>query len=190
MSVPAAHPASSDPTAGGRLGALATVVARETVVVLGFALALAVASRIVLPLGFTPVPVTAQTFVVLVGGVLLGSRRAGGGGLAYLALGVAGVPWFATGGATLGYIAGFVLAALLVGRAAEAGRLDRRRSALGVMAVAHAVIYVLGATWLAIYLGVGPVAALTLGVVPFLLGDAIKVVVAATIAPSLVRIVR
>ena len=190
MSIPASHPSSSNPTAGGRTGALATVIARETVLVLGFALAIALASRIALPLGFTPVPVTAQTFVLLVGGVLLGSRRAGGGGLAYLALGVAGVPWFATGGATLGYIGGFVLAALFVGRAAEAGRFDRRGTALLVMACAHAAIYVLGATWLALFLGVGPVAALTLGVVPFLLGDAVKVVIAATIAPSLVRMSR
>lgn len=190
MSVPATHPASSNPAAGGRAVSLVTVIARETLLVLGFALALAVASRIVLPLGFTPVPVTAQTFVVLVGGVLLGSRRAGGGGLAYLALGVAGVPWFATGGATLGYIAGFALAALLVGRAAEAGRLERRGSALAVMAGAHAAIYLLGVTWLALFLGVGPVVALTLGVVPFLIGDGIKVVVAAAIAPSLVRISR
>jgi len=189
MSVPAPHPVSN-PAAGGRAFALAGTIARETVVVLGFALALAVASRIALPLGFTPVPVTAQTFVVLVGGVLLGSRRAGGGGLAYLALGVAGVPWFATGGATLGYIVGFALAALLVGRAAESGRLARRGSALAVMAGAHATIYLLGATWLALFLGVGPVAALTLGVVPFLIGDTIKVLVAAAIAPSLVRISR
>ena len=58
------------------------------------------------------------------------------------------------------------------------------------MTGAHAAIYVLGATWLALFLGVGPVAALTPGVVPFLLGDAVKVVVAATIAPSLVRISR
>ena len=190
MSVPASHPASSSPVAGLRALALAGVVARETVLVLGFALALAGASRIVVPLGFTPVPVTAQTFVVLVGGVLLGARRAGGGGLTYLALGVAGIPWFATGGATLGYIAGFALAALLVGRAAQAGRLDRRASALVVMAGAHAVIYVLGATWLALFLGVGPVAALTLGVAPFMIGDAIKVAAAAAIAPSLVRISR
>lgn len=187
MSVPAPHPASSNSVVNGRVMALATVIARETVFALGFAFAIALASRIVLPLGFTPVPVTAQTFVVLVGGVLLGSRRAGGGGLTYLTLGVAGVPWFATGGATLGYIAGFALAALLVGRATEAGRLDRRGSALAVMAGAHAAIYVLGATWLALFLGVGPVAALTLGVVPFLLGDVIKVVAAAAIAPSLVR---
>ena len=190
MSVPASHPASSSPAAGARALALATPVARETLLVLGVALALAFASRIVLPLGFTPVPVTAQTFVVLVGGVLLGARRAGSGGLAYLALGVAGIPWFATGGATLGYIAGFALAALLVGRAAQAGRLDRRGSALVVMAGAHAAIYVLGATWLALFLGVGPVVALTLGVVPFLLGDVVKVTVAAAIAPALVRVSR
>lgn len=190
MSVPASHPAASGPAARGRVMALSVVLARETVSILGFALALAAASRIVLPLGFTPVPVTAQTFVVLVGGVLLGARRAGSGGLAYLAMGVAGVPWFATGGATLGYIAGFALAAVLVGRAADAGRLEGRGSALAVMAGAHAAIYVLGATWLALFLGVGPGTALTLGVVPFLLGDAIKVVVAATIAPSLVRVSR
>lgn len=190
MSVPASHPAASGPAARGRAVALTTTLARETVFILGFALALAAASRIVLPLGFTPVPVTAQTFVVLVGGVLLGARRAGGGGLAYLAIGVAGVPWFAAGGATLGYIAGFVLAAVLVGRAADAGRLDGRRSALVVMAGAHAAISVLGASWLALFLGVGPGTALTLGVVPFLIGDAIKVAVAATIAPSLVRVSR
>jgi len=58
------------------------------------------------------------------------------------------------------------------------------------MAGAHMTIYVLGATWLALFLGVGPVAALTLGVVPFLLGDVIKVAAAAAIAPSLVRISR
>jgi biotin transport system substrate-specific component len=189
MTVPASHAGSHG---GSMLGPAlrVAVVARETVLVLGFALALAFGARIALPLGFTPVPVTAQTFIVLVGGVLLGARRAGGGGLAYLALGVAGVPWFAAGGATLGYIAGFAVAALLVGRAAEAGRLGGRGQALVVMVVAHLAIYVTGATWLALFLGVGPSVALSLGVVPFLVGDAIKVVAAATIAPSLVRVSR
>jgi biotin transport system substrate-specific component len=170
--------------------ASATVLARETTFALGLAVALAAASRIALPLGLTPVPVTAQTFVVLVAGALLGARRAGLGAGAYLALGIAGIPWFATGGATLGYLAGFALAGWLVGRAAEAGRLERRGSALGVMVVAHASIYVLGAAWLAVFLGVGPVAAFTLGVAPFLVGDAIKVAVAGAIAPTLVRAVR
>ena len=163
-------------------------LAREVTIVLTVALAIAASARIVFPLGFTPVPVTAQTFVVLLAGTLVGARRAGGGALTYLALGVAGVPWFATGGATLGYLAGFVLAAHVVGRAADGGMLVERRSALGVMAGAHALIYVLGATWLALFLGVGPGTALTLGVVPFLVGDAVKVVAAAAIAPSLVRL--
>jgi biotin transport system substrate-specific component len=167
---------------------LATTVARETTVVLGVAVALAAASRVAFPLGFTPVPITAQTFVVLLAGALVGARRAGSGSLAYLALGVAGVPWFAAGGATLGYLVGFALAATAVGRAADAGRLDRRAGALGVMAGAHALIHLLGATWLGVFLGVGPGAAFALGVAPFLIGDAVKVVAAAVLAPSLVRL--
>jgi len=170
--------------------AVAGVLARETTALLGVALALAAASRIAVPLGFTPVPVTAQTFVVLVVGALLGARRAGAGALVYLGLGVAGIPWFATGGATLGYIVGFAAAAWLVGRAAGSGRLDRRLSALAVMAGAHATIHLLGATWLALFLSVGPAKAFALGVAPFLIGDAIKVVAAAAIAPSLVRLGR
>ena len=172
----------------GRRFSIAVAIAREVTAVLGVALALAAASRIVFPLGFTPVPVTAQTFAVLVAGVLVGARRSGAGALAYLTLGVAGVPWFATGGATLGYLAGFAVAAWLVGRAADAGRLDRRRDALPVMAGAHALIYLMGATWLALFLGVGPARAFALGVAPFLLGDALKVVAAAAIAPALVRL--
>jgi biotin transport system substrate-specific component len=181
MSVPAVPARSS-------AAATATVIARESAVVLGLAVALAAASRIIVPLSFTPVPVSAQTFVVLVAGALLGARRAGAGGLTYLAFGVAGVPWFAiTGGATLGYIAGFAVAGWLVGRAAEAGMLAHRGRALAVMAGAHLVIYVLGATVLAFVIGVGAPQAFALGVAPFLIGDTIKVVAAAAIAPALLR---
>ncbi len=176
------------PSPASRWSAVATTVARETTMLLGVALVLAAASRIVFPLGFTPVPITAQTFLVLIVGVVVGARRSSAGALLYLALGAAGIPWFATGGATLGYLAGFVTAAWIVGHAADAGRLARRRSALAVMAGAHSVIYLLGATWLALFLGVGPAAAFALGVVPFLAGDAIKVVAAAALAPALVRL--
>ncbi len=173
------------------VAAAATVIAREVTFGLGLAVALAAASRIVLPLGFTPVPVSAQTFVVLVAGALLGARRAAAGAVTYLALGVAGVPWFAvTGGATLGYIAGFAVAGWLVGRAAEAGLLAQRGRALAVMAGAHVVIYALGAPVLALVLGIGAPQAFALGVAPFLIGDTIKVVAAATIAPSLGRMAR
>jgi len=168
--------------------AVTTAVARETTLVLGLAVALAVASRIVLPLSFTPVPVSAQTFVVLIAGTLLGARRAGAGGLTYLAFGVAGIPWFAvTGGATLGYIGGFALAGWLVGRAAEAGLLAHRGRAFAVMAGAHVVIYALGASVLALVLGIGAPRAFALGIAPFLIGDTLKVVAAAAIAPTLVR---
>lgn len=175
------------PSPAGRL-ALVTTLARESTWVLGVAVALAAASRIAVPLGITPVPVTAQTFVVLVVGVLAGARRGGAGALVYLTFGVAGVPWFATGGATLGYLAGFVVAAWIVGIAADAGRLARRRDALAVMAGAHALIHVLGATWLGLFLGVGPGTAVALGVLPFLVGDALKVLAAAAIAPALARL--
>ena len=175
-----------DPLARRETARVATL-AREVTFVLTVALAIAASARIVFPLGFTPVPVTVQTFVVLLAGTLVGARRAGSGALTYLAFGIAGVPWFATGGATLGYVAGFVLAAHVVGRAADAGMLATRRSALGVMAGAHALIYVFGATWLALFLGIGPSASLALGVLPFLVGDSAKVVAAAMIAPRLVR---
>jgi len=124
---------------------------------------------------------------VLVGAAALGSRRAGAGALLYVTAGVAGVPWFAvTSGATLGYLGGFVLAGLAVGAAAERGLLVRRGSALAVMVGAHVLIYVLGAAVLGSVLGVGPATAVALGVTPFLLGDAIKVVVAAAVVPALV----
>jgi biotin transport system substrate-specific component len=179
---------SRSETAGRVVGERVVTLARETTILLSVALVLAAASRIAFPLGFTPVPITAQTFVVLLLGAILGARRSGGGALLYLVLGVAGIPWFATGGATLGYLAGFVLAAALVGRAADAGRLARRWQALGVMAGAHALIHLLGATWLALFLGVGPATAFTLGIAPFIVGDAMKVVAAAALAPALVRL--
>lgn len=164
---------------------------RDAVLVLGFALAIAFSAQIALPLGFTPVPVTAQTFVVLAGAAALGARRAASGALTFAAFGVLGVPWFAvTGGATLGYIAGFVLAALIVGTAAQAGLTVRPLATLGVMLLASAVIYVLGATVLALVLGVGAAQAIALGVVPFIVGDLVKVVAAAMLVPSLERALR
>jgi biotin transport system substrate-specific component len=172
---------------GARLARLAMVATKEASVVLGFALAIAVGSRIAVPLGFTPVPVTAQTFVVLAGAALLGARRASQGALTYLAFGAAGVPWFAvSGGATLGYLVGFVVAAAIVGLAASRGMLVRWPTALTVMVTAHTVIYLLGASVLAAVLGLDARAAFVLGVAPFLVGDAIKVTAAALLAPALV----
>jgi biotin transport system substrate-specific component len=192
--VPEAPMSSSVPSAQPRLvlaDRLPGTLVRDVVLVLGFALAIALGAQVALPLGFTPVPVTAQTFVVLAGAAALGARRAAAGALAFAAFGVVGVPWFAvTGGATLGYIAGFVLAALLVGSAAEAGLTVRPIATLGVMLAASAVIYAFGATVLALVLGIGAGQAIALGVAPFVLGDLIKVVAAAMLVPSLERALR
>ena len=166
-------------------------LARDAVLVGGFAIAIALGAQIAVPLGFTPVPVTAQTFVVLAGAGALGARRAATGAVLFAGLGVLGMPWFAvTSGATLGYIAGFVVAALIVGSAAEAGLTSRPAVTLGVMIVASAVIYVLGAGVLALVLGLSVAQAFALGVAPFLVGDLVKVAVAALLLPSLERAVR
>jgi biotin transport system substrate-specific component len=168
--------------------ARAVQVALEAAAVAALALAIALAAELRLPLPGTPVPVTAQTFVVLVGGGLLGARRGALGAAAFGFAGLLGVPWFAgTGGATLGYVAGFVVAAALVGRAAERGLTRRTVSALAVVAAADALVLALGALVLALVLGLDATSAFALGVAPFLVGEVAKVVAAAALLVGLSR---
>ena len=163
---------------------------RDAGLVLGFAVAIGLSARLVVPLPFTPVPVSGQTLAVLLGAAALGARRAGLGTALYLALGVAGLPWFTgTGGATLGYILGFVAAALVVGRIAERGAGRTVGGALAAMVVGNVVIYAFGAGFLALYLGIGAGEALALGVLPFLLGDAVKIALATALLPATWRAV-
>ncbi len=152
------------------------------------------------------VPVTLQTFGVIFTGALLGFRRGAAATLLYLALGVLGAPVFAYDaetaqygaglswiisrdegrwvlGATGGYLVGFVLAAAVVGRLAELGWDRRFGGALAAMAVGEAIIFAIGVTWLAVAIGVPLTTAAEFGLWPFLLGDAIKVLVAAAVLP-------
>ena len=113
--------------------------------VAAFVLAIAVSAQLAVPLPFSPVPITLQTFVVLLGAAALGPLRSAAGVASYLAIGAFGVPWFAvTGGATLGYLAGFFVAALLVGRWARAGGDRSVPKAALLMAVGNLVIYACG----------------------------------------------
>lgn len=163
---------------------------RDVVLVGAFTVALAASSQLGFTLPGTPVPVTAQTFVVLLGAAALGPVRAGVGAAAFLTVGALGVPWFAvSGGTTLGYLAGFVLAAILVGRLARAGWTRTYRGAAAAMVLGNLAIYVVGASVLAVLLGLGPGAALAAGVIPFLLGDALKVAAATVLLPSVQRAV-
>ena len=131
--------------------------------------------------------------MLLAGGVL-GSTRGALAMVIYAAVGSLGVPWFAEGrsgfgGATFGYIVGFILAAYIVGKLAESGATRTAVRTAGLMVVGNLVIYAVGVTWLALSLGVSFTEALALGALPFILGDAIKIAVAAGLFPATWKLV-
>jgi biotin transport system substrate-specific component len=149
--------------------------------ILAFALLTALGAFVRIPLPFTPVPVTLQTFFVLAAGIYLGSRDAALSQLGYLAIGAVGLPVFAGGGAgfshflgvTGGYLIAFPIAAAMVGAALRPG--DSAVRATVVCVTATLLILALGALGVAAALGVGAERALALGVLPFLPGGAVKV---------------
>lgn len=162
---------------------------RDATVVLLQALLIAASAQLAFPLPGTPVLVTGQTFVVLLGAAVLGPGRAATGAALYGFAGLLGVPWFAVqGGSSLGYVAGFVLAGHLVGALARRGWTRTLVGATAAMVAGNLVIYAAGATVLALVLGLGPAGAVAVGVVPFLPGDAVKIAAAVALLPSLQRI--
>jgi len=157
-------------------------------VALGSAL-IAASAWVAIPLPFSPVPVTAQTFAVLLVGSALGARRGTAAALAYLAEGCAGLPVFAGGaagahvllGATGGYLAGFVPGAWLCGVLAERGWDRHVGTTVASMALGNLAILAPGLLWLARL--VGPERVLAMGLLPFLPGDAVKIALAAALLP-------
>jgi biotin transport system substrate-specific component len=150
----------------------------------------ALSARVAIPLPFTPVPVTAQTFAVLLVGAALGSRRGALALAAYLAEGAAGMPVFSGGGCcvawlagpTAGYLWSYPLAAFTVGALAERGW-DRSPGRAGLaMLAGNALIYVVALPWLAFFVGAGQV--LEAGLLPFIPGDLLKVALAAAALPA------
>ena len=149
-----------------------------------------------------PVPITGQTFAVLVTGALLGSRLGTLAVFAYLVAGVAGAPVFADwsryytafAGATGGYLLGFLPAAFIVGWFAERG-LDKSGWFILVMLAANAIIYVPGLIWLDRWLDIMnfPVDTFEAGLWPFVPGDLAKLIAASLVLPagwSIVKIIR
>lgn len=153
-----------------------------------------VAGYITIPLPFTPVPISLATFAVLLTGAALGPLRGSASAGLYLVLGLVGVPLFAHGASgwafsSFGYIVGYVVAALIVGALARR-RSDRSVwSTLGLAAVGSLTIYAFGVPWLAAFAGIDLATAFTLGVLPFLIGDAVKIVAMAGLLPAAWRIV-
>ncbi len=173
---------------------IASTKAANIALVLGGSAFVGISAQVVIPLPFTPVPLTLQTFAVLLVGAALGTWRGVASMVVYAAAGTAGVPWFSAGssgwgGASYGYILGFILAAGIVGRLAERGATRTPLRTAGLMVLGNAVIYVVGVSYLKFAIDASWAMALSLGMIPFLLGDALKIALAAGLFPTTWKLV-
>jgi len=173
-------------------------VAVDVALVTAFALLTAVAAQISIPLGFTPVPITGQTFAVLLAGGTLGVGRGAASQSLYVLLGALGLPFYADGqggwdvatGSTAGYLVGFIVAAAAVGFLAERGQDRRPTTAIPAFLAGTVIMYSFGSVWLASFLDIpltapiGEPSAIAYGVTPFLIGDLIKAVLAGLLLPA------
>jgi biotin transport system substrate-specific component len=141
---------------------------------------------------FTPVPITGQTFAVLLVGASYGALRGGFSALLYVLLGIAGAPVYAHGasgwavitGASGGYLLSYPLVSALTGFLAER-RWDRRfSSAVGAMLTGNVLIYLCGLPWLAVVLHTNLEKTLEFGLYPFVPGDLFKLYLAAAALPA------
>jgi len=180
--------AKADTLMGAALAPLDSV--RSAGLVIVFSLFIAACAQFSIHIG--PIPITGQTFAVLLTGMLLGSRLGAAAVIAYLIEGAIGLPFFAGGGAglvrffgpTAGYLIAFPAAAYIVGAFAEHGWDKRYETAVAAMAIGSAIIFLGGWAWYAILMNTPPVAAFQIAVLPFLLGDAIKIALGAAVLPT------
>ena len=161
---------------------------RAIVLIAAGSVLMTVSAKLTVP--FWPVPLSMQTFAALLIGAAYGWRLGGITVLAYLAQGAMGVPVFAGAGAGLpyllgptgGYLLGFAIGAVVVGWLAERGWDRRVLTTLAAMVIGNLVIYALGVGWLTTIVG-SVERAFALGLVPFLLGDALKIALATALLP-------
>ena len=175
-----------------RVGERLSSRARHLGLILAGALLIYLTALISIPVPGSPVPVTGQTFGVLLVGGALGFRRGLAAVVLYVVLGLVGLPFFAEGkgglqvilGASGGYLIGFILAGSLVGRLAELGWDRNLLGAVGAMVIGNALIYAVGLPWLAAVTGWDAAKTVKLGLEPFILGDLVKLVLAAIVFPA------
>ena len=161
-----------------------------------------VAAQVSIPLPFTPVPFTLQPMIVLLGGAALGARLGMMSQLLYIAIGLAGLPVFAASpilpqgfgrllGPTGGYLMSYPLAAFLAGYLAQRGFDRRYLTSVLAMGAGLAIIFACGVAWLAWGAPrVGLPTAVATGLVPFIPADIVKVLLAATVLPTVWRFLR
>jgi biotin transport system substrate-specific component len=168
-------------------------LAHNVLLVFGTSLLFALSAQIAIPLPFSPVPVTLQTFVVLLAGAVLGSRLGALSVLVYITEGAVGLPFFAKGGAGLGYLrgitggylVGFVAVAFVVGLLVEGGLGRKFSTAVLAMFVGNIILYCFGLPWLKSVLNISMSKTLAIGLYPFILGDLYKIGFASTLLPKL-----
>ncbi|TFG35751.1 MAG: biotin transporter BioY [Parcubacteria group bacterium] len=151
--------------------------AKDLVLVLVFAVLTGLSSQLKIDIG--AVPITMQTFVVLLSGVFLGSKKGAASQIAYLFMGLSGIPWFARGGSmaylfspTFGYILGFVLAAFITGLLVEKGWGKNIKTMILALLAGEAAIYLSGLLWLYPFVGLEKL--LIVGLYPFVPGEFLK----------------
>ena len=181
--------AKADTLMGAALAPLDSV--RSAGLVIVFSLFIAACAQFSIHIG--PIPITGQTFAVLLTGMLLGSRLGAAAVIAYLIEGAIGLPFFAPGGPlgilrffgpSGGYLVAFPAAAFIVGAFAEHGWDKRYETAVAAMAIGSLIIFLGGWAWYAILMNTPPVAAFKIAVLPFLLGDVIKIALGAAVLPT------
>ncbi len=168
---------------------LLTRALADVAAVLGGSLLIVLCAQIRIPLPFTPVPITGQTFAVLLLPALLGGWRGPAAVAAYLLQGGLGLPFFAGGaagwavlaGPSGGYLIGFLAAAAVIPAISGRGTPKVARLVVAMLA-GNLVIYLFGIPWLDRFVDGGLPVALTLGMTPFLIGDAIKLLAALAVA--------
>jgi biotin transport system substrate-specific component len=165
-------------------------IVRQVGLVIGFSLLTALSAQIVIPLG--PIPITGQTFAVLLTGALLGSRLGAMAMIAYLIEGASGLPFFAGGaagvahlmGPTAGYLIAFPAAAFITGAFAEQGWDRKYLTAVAAMAAGSVVIILCGCLWFSFLTRTSPLVAFQFTVLKFIPGDIIKIALAAAVLPT------
>jgi biotin transport system substrate-specific component len=169
---------------------------RQVGLVIGFSLLTALAAQVVIPLG--PIPITGQTFAVLLTGALLGSRLGAMAMIAYLVEGASGLPFFAGWhggllhllGPSGGYLIAFPAGAYVTGAFAEHGWDRRFLTAAAAMAIGSAIIMLSGWAWFSVVMHTSPLLTLYATVIKFIPGDIIKISLAAAVLPSGWKLVR
>lgn len=159
--------------------------------IIGGAILIALCARFVIPLPFTPIPITAQTLAIVLIGALYGSKRAVLSVISYISAGALGIPVFQSGQAgilylltspTTGFLIGFAAAAFLIGLLAEKGWDKRYGTTILAMVLGNIMIYVFGILWFSFFVGIKK--ALILGFLPFIIGDLFKIIVATVLLPT------